>query len=395
MRWPGRLLLLVVVLMAVAGMVWAFWPAPVAVETAQVARGRFEETIAAEGKTRVRERYIVSATIAGALLRIDLKDGDPVTAGQIVASVLPNRAPLLDTRTRQEAEQRLGAAEATVARATALAVQAEAVVRQANVDAERSRTLVAQGSVSRTRLERDALALHTALRELDAARSAQHAAEHEMEAARAALLVEADHGQVVPPWPIRSPVAGDVLRVLQKSAGPVALGAPLLEIGDPADLEVVADVLTTDAVRIHPGDAVHIDGWGGDKTLRGVVRLVEPGAFTKLSALGVDEQRTNVVIDVTTPFAQRASLGDAYRVDVRIVIAALDNALTVPTGALFRDHDGWSVFVVANGQARRRAVTLQYRSLSEAALAKGLTAGDQVILFPGDTIADGVRVARR
>ena len=395
MRWSSRLLLLLAGLAALGALGWAFWPAPVAVETAQVTRGRFEETIVEDGKTRVRERYIVAAPLAGTLLRFALRDGDPVAQGEILTSILPNRVALLDPRARQEAEQRLGAAEASLARARALTGRAERVAEQARLDAERTRVLVARGTAPRTRLEHDTLALQTAVRDLEAARSLQDAAAHEVALSRAALAPESEARDSPTPWPVRAPVAGQVLRVLQKSEGPVASGAPLLEIGDPADLEVIADVLTTDAVRIRKGDPVRIEGWGGDRPLRGVVRLVEPGAFTKVSALGVDEQRTNVVIDVTTPLAERAALGDAYRVEVRIVVAALDDTLIVPTGALFRDRAGWAVFVIADGRARRRAVVLAYRGTSEAAVTKGLAANAQVILFPGDTLADGVRVRPR
>ena len=271
----------------------------------------------------------------------------------------------------------------------------EGVAEQARVDADRSRTLVARDAAPHTRLENDELALRTALRELDAAHSAQHAAEHEVELARAELFLDGEERQATATWPVRSPVAGRVLRVLQKSETPVSLGTPLVEIGNPANLEVVADVLTTDAVRIHPGDPVHIEAWGGDKFLEGQVRLVEPGAFTKVSALGVDEQRTNVVVKISSAAADWASLGDAYRVDVRIVVATLDNAIVMPVGALFRDRGGWSVFAVTNGRAEKRAVTVALRNTSEVAVTRGISAGEQVILFPGEVISDGVRVHPR
>ena len=244
-------------------------------------------------------------------------------------------------------------------------------------------------------MERDALALDTALRELEAAHLAQHAAEHELELARAALFLESDERTSATVWPVHSPVAGRVLRLLQKSEAPVALGTPLVEVGDLADLEVVADVLTTDAVRVQPGDPVRIEGWGGDRPLAGEVRRVEPGAFTKVSALGVDEQRTNVVVDITSPASERGSLGDAYRVDVRIVTAVLNDVVVVPAGALFREQDGWSVFVAAAGRAHKRTVAVARRSSTEAAVTQGLAADERVILFPTEVIADGVRIRSR
>ena len=376
-------------------LVLALRPQPVLVETAEVTRGHFEETIVEDGKTRVRERYTVAAPLAGTLLRIGLKSGDAVTVGAVVASILANPAPLLDARAREDAEQRVGAAEAQQARAAALVAQAESTEAQARIDADRSRALVIQGAAPRSRLEHDDLALHTARRALEALRSARHAAEHEVAVARAALLAGDTSREGSQAWPVRSPVAGRVLRILQESETPVSLGAPLVEIGDPTDIEVVADVLTTDAVRIHPGNQVQIEAWGGEQPLAGRVRLVEPGAFTKVSALGVDEQRTNVVIDFVAPPGERATLGDAYRVDARIVVAALDDALIVPTGALFRDRDGWAVFVVVDGTARRRPVRLERRAQTSAAVHEGLQVGDLAILFPGDTLADGVRVRVR
>jgi HlyD family secretion protein len=368
---------------------------PVDVEVARVVRAHFEAGIVEDGKTRVRERYTIVAPVAGTLLRIGLKAGDTVTAGDVVASILPNLSPLLDARARQEAEQRLGAAEAAEARTAALVVQAEATATQARVDAERSRTLVAQGAAPRSRQEHDDLTLNTTQRAWEAARFAHHAAEHEVELARSALIADDVAREGVTAWQIRSPVGGRVLRMLQESETPVALGAPLLQVGDPTDIEVVADFLTTDAVRIHPGDAAWIEDWGGDTPLRGKVRVVEPGGFTRVSALGVDEQRTNVVVDIVEPPAARPTLADGYRVDARVVVATLDNAVVVPVGALFRDREGWAVFAVVDGVARRRTVVLSQRADTTAAVQQGLEPGDTVILFPTDAIAEGVRVRPR
>ncbi len=390
-----RLLLPVAAIAVVGALALALRPRPVDVEVARVVRGHFEASIVEDGKTRVRERYTIIAPVAGTLLRVGLKAGDTVTTGDSVASILPNLAPLLDARARQEAEQRLGAAEASEARTAALVVQAEATATQARVDAERSRTLAAQGAAPRSRQEHDDLALNTSQRALEAARFAHHVAEHEVELARAALIADDAARNGVTAWQVRSPVGGRVLRVLQENEGPVALGPPLLEIGDPTDIEVVADFLTTDAVRIHSGDSAWIEDWGGDKPLPGKVRLVEPGGFTKVSALGVDEQRTNVVIDIVAPLASRPTLADGYRVDARVVVATLDEAVIVPTGALFRDKDGWAVFVVVDGLARRRPVVISQRAEATAAVQQGLAPGDMVILFPTDAITEGVRVRSR
>lgn len=252
--------------------------------------------------------------------------------------------------------RRPSAAEAAKARTAALTVQAEATATQERVDAERWRTPVTQGAAPHSRQEHDDLALNTAQRALEAARFAHHVAEHGVELARAALIADDVAREGVAAWQVLSPVGGRVLRVLQESEAPVALSAPLLEIGDPTDIEVVADFLTTDAVRIHPGDGAWIEDWGGDNPLPGKVRLVEPGGFTKVSALGVDEQRTNVVIDFVAPPAARPTLADGYRVDARVVVATLNDAVVVPAGALFRAKDGWAVFAVVDGVARRRRV---------------------------------------
>lgn len=390
-----RLLSAVVSIIVVGALAWSLRPRPVDVEVAPVVRGHFEFSIIEDGKTRVRDRYTVTAPLAGTLMRIGLKGGDTVTIGETVASILPQLAPLLDKRARQEAEQRLGAAEAAEARTSALVVQAEVTATQARVDAERSRALVAQGAAPHSRQERDDLLLHTSQRALEAARFAHHVSEHEIELARAALIADDTAREGVASWQVRSPTSGRVLRVLQENEGPVALGTPLLEIGDPTDIEVVADFLTTDAVRIHPGDTAWIEDWGGDKPLPGKVRVVEPGGFTKVSALGVDEQRTNVVIDLDVPPQARPTLADGYRVDARVVVSTLNDAVIVPTGALFRDKDGWAAFAVVDSVARKRSVVLSQRAQSSAAVQQGLNPGDSVILYPTDEIAGGVRVRVR
>lgn len=395
MWWLKRFAMLAAIASLLVGIVWALLPQPIEVETAVVSRGPFEETILEDGKTRVRERYVVAAPLAGTLLRVGLKPGDAVAAGATVAEILPNRAPLLDARARQEAEQRLGAAEATEARAVAALAGATAARAQALNDAVRTRALAARDVVARSRLEHDELALTTAERELEAATAARHAAAHEVAAARAVLFMDTPAVGTAPAWPVQTPVASRVLRVMQESETPVANGTPLVEIGDPADLEVVADLLTVDAVRVHAGDPVRIENWGGPTPLEGTVRRVEPGGFTKVSALGVDEQRTNVVIDLVSPVSARPTLGDAFRVEARIVVATLADALRVPSAALFRDQAGWAVFAVQRGRAVRRSVTLAGRGDVTAAVGSGLTAGDTVILFPADTLADGARVRPR
>jgi HlyD family secretion protein len=392
-----RAVAVALIAVGIAALVHALMPKPVAVDLAEVVKGRFVQTVEDDGKTRVRERYTVSAPLAGTLLRIHLKAGDPVEVGSLLASIVPNPSPLLEPRTRRELEQRLGAAEARKLRAAAAVARAQAAFDQAQADLARTRVLALKGVVSQSKLERDEIAERIARRERDAARFEDHAAEHEVALARAALAMLDHDGENRPAggtWEIRSPVAGQVLRVFQESEASVAIGAPLIEIGDVRDLEVVVDVLSTEAVRIRPGAPVRIERWGGPP-LDGRVRRVEPSAFTKVSALGVEEQRTNVLIDITSPQSEWRGLGDGYRVDARIVVHEADGVLKIPTGALFRVGDQWAVYIDAQGIARQRIVTLSRRTGLEAAVASGLQPGEKVILFPGDVVRDGVCIIGR
>lgn len=394
MRWVRRIGAIIAGAAALAALVYALLPKPVPVELGAVTRGHFEQTVEDDGKTRVRDRYVVSAPVAGNLLRIDLKAGDEVAEGAVLAAIVPGVSPMIDRRTRNELEERVGAAEAAYARASAAVRQAEATLAQARADLARTRTLVEAGTASRSRLERDELAATVAAREVEATRFAEHTSEHDVELARAALA-DPSAGDSGGRWIIRSPVAGRVFRVIQESEGPVAVGAPLLEIGDPREIEVVVDVLSTDAVAIKPGAPARIVRWGGDGTLAARVRQVEPSAFTKVSALGVEEQRVNVVIDILAPLEQRRGLGDGFRVDAQIVTFESDDALKVPTSALFREGDEWKVFVAAHGVARKRTVRVARRSETEAMIAGGLSEGEAVVLYPGDALGDGVSIAAR
>lgn len=394
MRWLKHLLWMTALAALLAVSVLSLRRAPIPVELATVTRGTVQQTVDEDGRTRVRERYIVAAPLAGTLQRIALEEGDAVQAGQVVAVLTPNPATLLDPRTRSELEQRLAAAQATQLRMTALVARAEAQLQQSQSDLARTRKLAAGNIVSRSRLEHDQLAVTVNTRLLEVARFEQRTAAHESEQARAALaasraLAEPSMSDL---FDVRAPAAGSVLRVLQKSEAPVSIGTPLLEIGNLADLEVVVDVLSPDAVGIHPGTPVWIEHWGGDAPLPARVQRVEPAAFTKVSALGVEEQRVNVVIDITAPVAARANLGDGFRVDARILVASVENAVMVPTSALFRDSAGWAVFIDAQGVARKRSVQVSLRGTDQAAISSGLHPGERVILFPGDAITDGSRV---
>jgi HlyD family secretion protein len=327
---------------------------------------------------------------------VRFKVGDPIRVDDVVATIMPSPVPLLDQRSRREAEERLGAAEAALERAKAGVERAVAQNDQAKNDLARTRTLVERGATTVQALERADLVMRLADRDLHAAEFQNHAAEHELNQTRAVLARYRD-GADLPPesWNLTAPVAGVVLKVAQESETIVQPGAPLLEIGDPRDLEIVVDVLSTDAVDIRPGAEVAIEHWGGQGELSGRVRRVEPAAFTKVSTLGVEEQRVNVLVDLMSPAEKWAGLGDAFQVDARINVFTQEDATIVPTGALFRRAENWAVYVVKDGRAEIKDIKLLRRSGRLAAVASGLTAGESVVVYPGDRVASGVRVEVR
>jgi HlyD family secretion protein len=357
-------------------------PAPVRVETSRATRRPLQVTVDEEGETRVRDRFVVAAPVAGRVARITLREGDVVRPGTVVARIFP--APL-DPRTRDQAAARLEAAEDAQRAAAAAVAQARATRDQTHREWERARGLAAQNAIAPEAHERIELEEVSRARDFESAEFRAQAAAHEVEVARAAL---AGGGE---PIAIRSPVAGRILRVPEPSERVVTPGTPLAEVGDRSRLEIVADLLSADAVKVSAGAPMLIEGWGGE-TLRGRVRLVEPSAFTKISALGVEEQRVNVVGDLLD---QPATLGDRYRVEIRIVTWSADSVLTVPTSALFRAGDGWHLFVVEGGRARARSVTVGHRTSVDAELTAGVSEGEEVIRYPNDRVSDGVRVVER
>ncbi len=399
MRHFGRFLLVVAGLLGMAIAAALLWPRSVPVDVATVKRGRFELTVEEDGTTRVRERYVVSAPVMGTVLRVDRHAGEEVSRGELLLSIVPTAPTLLDARSRQELGERVGAAEATARRAAAVLERTRINLAQEQVELARVQRLSTAAGLSQTDIERAQLAVDMRIKEMAAAEFGHHLAEHELEMARTALLRLRDprreSGASGEPWEIRSPVQGRVLRVLQESEAVVSAGTPLLELADPNDIEVVVDLLTVDAVRVAPGARVSIERWGGDMPLEGRVRLVEPSGFTKLSALGVEEQRVNVVVDIVSPAERWRSLGDGFRVDARITVEERDDALVAPSGALFRDGDGWAAYVVEGGRARRRAVAVGARGERESVIDTGLAEGSQVVVYPSDAIADGVRVRPR
>ena len=292
----------------IALLAWAFAPRPLQVELATVDIGRFEVTIDEDGKTRVRDRYVVSAPLAGRLSRIALREGDAVTPDAVLATLAPTLAPMLDARTSAELAVRVETADAMVERAQTRIERAKVAMEQARTVLKRDEKLAADRFISANQLDTDRLAVRAAQKELDSATQDRHVAGHELDQARAALAAVRNDDDAT--FAVRAPVAGRVLRVLQTSAGTVALGTPLLEIGDTGQMEIVAELLTTDALQATPGTPVRIERWGGGTPLAGTVRRVEPAGFTKISALGVEEQRVNVLIDIDSPLPEWQAAGD-------------------------------------------------------------------------------------
>jgi HlyD family secretion protein len=386
-------------LAAVLALAWAFAPRPVQVEVAVVTQGRFEATIDEDGKTRLRDRYVVSAPLAGRLDRVTLREGDAVQAGAIVATLTPVLSPMLDERTLRELQARLEVVQANVQRVNARVEGARVGLLKARNELQRSEQLAGQGFVADTKLETDRLAVLAAQKELDAAVEEQHVAGHEVEQARAALTaVRRPTGAPGRSFVLRAPAGGRVLRVAQTSEATVALGTPVLELGDTSHMEIVAQLLTTDALQARPGSRVVVERWGGSGLLEGRVRLMEPAAFTKVSALGVEEQRVNVLIDITSPPATWQALGDGFRVGVRIVTLAADAAVQVPESAVFPLPDaegGMAVFALDGSRARMVPVEVAARNGGMAWVKSGVQPGTSVIVYPPSAVKDGVRVRSR
>jgi HlyD family secretion protein len=388
-------------LIAAAALVAVFWPKPIGVELASVARGPLVVTVEGDGRTRIKERFIVSAPVTGQMPRVELHAGDRVALGATLVEITPTEPPLLDERTRAQAEAQVKLAVAGKAQSSARLSAAEATREFARSELARVETLVRSGAVNRSALEEAQLRIRTADADVQSAQFGARMAQYQIEMAQAALSrltggrrggADHDKGTRVV---VCSPIEGKVLRVIQESAGLVQAGAPLLEIGDPATLEIVVDLLSMDAVAVQPGSEAQIDQWGGDRVLEASVRLVEPSAFTKVSALGIEEQRVNVIADFTGPREAYRALGDGFRAHAQIVIWKRQDTIKLPMSALFRQGDGWVVFVVAEGRAHLRAVTIGRRGVREVEVLGGVAEGDRIIVHPGDQVTDGVRVEAR
>lgn len=390
-RWAwigfGIVLLLLIVL--------ALRPKPVPADFSAAVRGPLRVTIDEEGETRVRNRFVISAPVAGRVLRLELEPGDSVRAGATVLATFQPQAPvLLDARSRAEAEARVKAAEAALGLARAERDRRQAELDFARAELERMRRLAGEEVVSREAFESTELREKTAEKALRVAEFSIKSAEQDLAAARASL-VQNSPGVAGVPIVIHSPVDGVVLKRLRESEAVVLAGEPLVEVADPADLEIVSDLLSTDAVKVRAGQKVLIEQWGGDHALEGNVRRVEPSGFTKISALGVEEQRVNVIVDFTDPRAAWQALGDGFRVEIRVVVWERDDVVKVPVASLFRQGEDWAVFTVTEDRAGLQKIEIGERNDLEAEVVSGLAEGEKVIVHPSDKVADGVGVVAR
>jgi HlyD family secretion protein len=382
----GKLAMIVVAAGVVVLIVMGLLPKPVIVEATKVERGDLQVTLEAEGRTRVRDRYLISASVTGRLDRVTLREGEVVDRGMPVGRIRPQQ---LDPLRREEQEHRIDALEAGRRQASTLVETAHARLDQAEKEHERLVQLQTVGVVSRQDLERAATAARLARNELETARLGLDAAGQEVAIARiprGAYPGTASSGSQVT---LRAPATGRVLQILERGERLVAAGTPILQIGDPAGLEFVVDLLTSDAVGIEPGTTISVEGWGGEKPLVARVRYVEPSAFTKVSALGVEEQRVNVVAEF---IEHNPKIGDGYRANAVFLLSEGRNVLLVPTSALFRKDGQWCVFAVDDGHAVVRRVVLGRQSPFSAEVLGGLEQGTEVIVHPSDKVEEGIEV---
>ena len=388
----GRIISIAVVALILAGAAWALWPRPVVVEVAVIGRGNLAVTVEEEGISRIREVYRVTAPVAGRLVRVNIHAGDPVTAGQTVAIIEPAPPGLLDERSRLIAEAAVAAAEAAVQLAEASLSEAQARAAYADTDATRKAALAERGVVSAQVQEQAALALSMANRDVQVAEAMLAMRGQDLESARATLIqgsAATPAGQCCANVP--SPIAGQVLAVLTESEQAVQPGTPLMDLGDPVNMQVVVEVLSSDAVRIMVGAPATIRNWGGEP-LQARVSSISPAAVTKVSALGIEEQRTEVILDLLDPPETWSRLGHGFRVVADIIVWEGKDRVLVPIGALFRDSDKWATFRVLDGKATLSPIQLGQRNGQFGEVLSGLEPGDVVVTHPGDTVVDGAQV---
>ncbi len=398
-KWRRSIFWLIILILLLVGLFIAFRPQPIAVDLTKVQRGPLIVTVEEEGETRVRDVYVLSAPVTGHMLRINAEVGDDVIAAQtIVAQIKPIDPEFLDIRSEEEARAAVQAAEASLTVAQAQLVEAESEFEFAVTELERANKLIKKQVISERELDTAKRDYKTKNAAVNTAKASVRARQYDLVQAQAHLVSPADiqpDDKDCECITILAPVSGKILQVLHESEGVITMGTPLVEIGDPTNLEIVVDFLSYDAVRIQPSQRVIIEEWGGEFALQGIVQRIEPFGFTKTSALGIDEQRVNVIIDITDPQEIWQRLGHGYQVDARVVLWESDSVKKVPLTALFRDGDTWSVFVEQQGRARLQHIDIGQRNGLEAEILEGLSEDSQIILHPSDQIVDGVRIKPR
>ena len=390
-----RLVIVALLAILLVFFVYAFMPKPVPVDMANVYQGDMRVAVKDEGYTRVKDVYVVSAPVAGRLLRIEQQVGDVVVAGDTtLARLLPSDPAVLDSRSRRQAEANLRGAKAALALARAQRQEAAAQFDFARSQLRRTRQMAERESVSKTALDRAELAMSSALAATQSTEATERMRAAELENAKA-VLATSDDSRDVDVVPLVSPINGRILRILQESENVVAAGMPLLELGDPAEMEIVVDLLSRDAVRVADNADVVISGWGGEQSLSGRVRRVEPYGFTKISALGIEEQRVNVIVELNAAREEWRGLGHGYRVDAAVTLWQGRDVVQVPTGALFRSQGQWAVFKVVDNRAALVLVSIGQNNGQSAQVLDGLDINDSVVLHPSERIADGVTLTQR
>ena len=397
MQLRSRIGFTLLLLVLAAGLLYGFLPRAIEVDAVAAITAPLAVTIEEEGKTRVMERYVVSAPVAGYARRIDLHVGDAVQAGQVLAQLEPARSDALDPRSRAQMQAQLNAAQAALSASTENARAAAAQAQLAQQELQRVESLRKVNFISEQALDRARTELSRSQAAQQAAQYTAKMAHYELEKVRATLASSASlqAGKSAETINVSAPVAARVLKLLHESEGLVQAGQPLLEIGNPDTLEITVEVLSTQAVQIAPGSKVLFDRWGSATTLQGAVRMIEPTGFTKVSALGVEEQRVRVIADITTPREVWQRLGDGYRVEARFVIWEGQDILQIPASALFRQGKEWAVFVVQNGRAKTRNIKVGQRAGLIVQVLSGIQAGEAVITHPEEKIKDGTRVKAR
>jgi len=392
MKWVRRIILLLAILAALAALVLAFRPKPIVVETARVEQGKFDEYVEEPSKTRVRERFVISAPVTGELARIAHKPGDAVEPGALLATIRPLSPTMHDARTKSELAARLEGARASYALSVASVEKTKTVLSFAQKELARVKGLVEKGTLPGRDLEKAELDVTVAQKDQKTAELSARVAAHEVEVAKAAQsAIDKGTSKATEGFSVNTPLRGRVLRVMQPSEGVVSAGTPLLEVADTTDLEVVASLLTNDALRVRVGAPATLERWGG-ASLAARVRAIEPSGYTKLSALGVEEQRVDVILDIVSAPTLWAELGDGFRVHAKILVHSEAAAVKTAAAALFRDGDAWAVFVIDAGRARKQHVVVERRNGPEAMLGQGAPLGATLINFPTNDIADGTKV---